>query len=82
MPGRSQFPQMTAAAPGSFESCRGHSAALGALGAGALGAGQRWFSVLPIADNTGEIARLADEIEGAAGEFSAFEQLHGFVSTP
>jgi hypothetical protein len=36
------------------------------------------IDVLPIADNTGEIARLADEIEGAAGEFSPFEQLHGF----
>jgi hypothetical protein len=36
------------------------------------------IDVLPIADDTGEIARLADEIEGAAGEFSPFEQLHGF----
>lgn len=36
------------------------------------------IDVLPITDNTGEIARLADEIEGAAGEFSPFEQLHGF----
>jgi hypothetical protein len=36
------------------------------------------IAVLPIADNTGEIARLADEIEGAAREFSPFEQLHGF----
>ncbi|OBH18314.1 DUF6036 family nucleotidyltransferase [Mycobacterium sp. E3247] len=36
------------------------------------------IDVLPIADNTGEITRLADEIEGAAGEFSPFEQLHGF----
>lgn len=34
--------------------------------------------VLPITDDTGEIARLADELEGAAGEFSPFEQLHGF----
>ncbi|WP_231514562.1 DUF6036 family nucleotidyltransferase [Mycobacterium sp. URHB0044] len=34
--------------------------------------------VLPIADDIGEIARLADEIEGAAGEFSPFEQQHGF----
>lgn len=34
--------------------------------------------VLPITDDTGEIARLADEIEGAAGEFSPFEQAHGF----
>lgn len=34
--------------------------------------------VLPITDDTGEIARLADELEGAAGEFSPFERLHGF----
>ena len=34
--------------------------------------------VLPIADDPDEIDRLADEIEGAAGEFSQFEQLHGF----
>jgi hypothetical protein len=37
--------------------------------------------ILPIADDTGEIARLADEIEGAVGEFSQFAQLHGSVST-
>ncbi|BBX72577.1 hypothetical protein MSHI_04830 [Mycobacterium shinjukuense] len=36
------------------------------------------IDVLPIADDTGEIARIADEIEGAAGEFSQFAQLHGF----
>jgi SAM-dependent methyltransferase len=36
------------------------------------------IDVLPIADNTGEIARLADEIEGVAGEFSPFAQTHGF----
>lgn len=36
------------------------------------------IDVLPIADSTDEIARLADEIEGAAGEFFPFEQLHGF----
>lgn len=36
------------------------------------------IDVLPITDDTGEIARLADEIEGAAGEFSPFEQAHGF----
>ncbi len=34
--------------------------------------------MLPIASDTGEIDRLADEIEGAAGEFSAFAQVHGF----
>jgi hypothetical protein len=36
------------------------------------------IDVLPIADNDGEIARLADKIEGVAGEFSPFAQLHGF----
>jgi hypothetical protein len=34
--------------------------------------------VLPIADGSDEIARLADEIEGVAGEFSPFAGLHGF----
>lgn len=34
--------------------------------------------VLPIADGSDEIARLADEIEGVAGEFSPFAELHGF----
>lgn len=34
--------------------------------------------MLPIADGTGEIARLVDEIEGVAGEFSPFAELHGF----
>ena len=34
--------------------------------------------VLPIADSNEETARLADLIEGVAGEFSSFEQLHGF----
>lgn len=34
--------------------------------------------ILPIADDNAEIARLADLIEGVAGEFSAFEDLHGF----
>lgn len=34
--------------------------------------------VLPIADNNDETARLADEIEGVAGELSSFEQTHGF----
>jgi hypothetical protein len=37
------------------------------------------IDVLPIADDDGEIARLADEIEGATGEFSPFAQLHGFT---
>lgn len=34
--------------------------------------------VLPIAGDSDEIARLADEIEGVAGEFSPFADLHGF----
>lgn len=34
--------------------------------------------VLPIADENDETARLADIIEGVAGEFSPFEDLHGF----
>jgi len=34
--------------------------------------------ILPIADDNGEIIRLADAIEGVAGEFSSFAQLHGF----
>jgi hypothetical protein len=34
--------------------------------------------ILPIADDNEETARLADVIEGVAGEFSPFEELHGF----
>jgi hypothetical protein len=34
--------------------------------------------ILPIADSNDETARLADLIEGVAGEFSPFEELHGF----
>lgn len=34
--------------------------------------------VLPIADTNEETTRLADLIEGVAGEWSAFEQQHGF----
>ena len=34
--------------------------------------------ILPIAENNEETARLADLIEGVAGEFSSFETLHGF----
>jgi hypothetical protein len=33
--------------------------------------------VLPIADTDVETERLADAIEGVAGEFSPFEQTHG-----
>lgn len=36
------------------------------------------IDVLPIADSNEETARLADLIEGVAGEFSPFEQTHGF----
>jgi len=32
----------------------------------------------PIADTNAQTARLADLIEGVAGEFSSFEELHGF----
>lgn len=35
--------------------------------------------ILPIANNNEETAQLADLIEGVAGEFSSFEQLHGFA---
>jgi len=34
--------------------------------------------ILPIAADNDETARLADLIEGVAGEFSSFEELHGF----
>ncbi len=34
--------------------------------------------ILPIAEDNLETARLADLIEGVAGEFSPFEELHGF----
>jgi hypothetical protein len=34
--------------------------------------------IMPIANSNDETARLADLIEGVAGEFSRFEQLHGF----
>lgn len=34
--------------------------------------------ILPIADDNQETARLADLIEGVAGEFSPFEGVHGF----
>lgn len=36
------------------------------------------IDVLPIADDNAETARLADLVEGVAGEFSPFENLHGF----
>jgi hypothetical protein len=34
--------------------------------------------ILPIAAGAEETERLADLIEGVAGEFSPFEELHGF----
>ncbi|GIG21962.1 hypothetical protein Cch01nite_26860 [Cellulomonas chitinilytica] len=36
------------------------------------------IDILPIADDNDETVRLADLIEGVAGEFSPFEELHGF----
>jgi hypothetical protein len=36
------------------------------------------IDILPIAPDNEETARLADMIEGVAGEFSSFEELHGF----
>jgi hypothetical protein len=34
--------------------------------------------ILPISDDEAETGRLADEIEGVAGEFSLFEDTHGY----
>lgn len=36
------------------------------------------IDILPITDTDGDIARLAEEIEGVAGELSPFAQTHGF----
>ncbi len=36
------------------------------------------IDILPIADTNEETARLADDIEGVAGELSPFEEMHGF----
>lgn len=36
------------------------------------------IDILPLADNNAETARLADLIEGVAGEWSPFEEQHGF----
>ncbi len=38
----------------------------------------RVVDILPIADSNDESARLADLIEGVAGELSPFDELHGF----
>jgi hypothetical protein len=36
------------------------------------------IDILPIADDNSETERFADLIEGVAGEFSPFEELHGY----
>jgi hypothetical protein len=36
------------------------------------------IDILPLANNGDETARLADLIEGVAGEWSPFEEQHGF----
>ena len=36
------------------------------------------IDILPIAEDSDETARLADLIEGIAGEWSPFEEQHGF----
>lgn len=36
------------------------------------------IDVLPIADDAGEIVRLADDTEGVAGEFSQYSITHGY----
>lgn len=34
--------------------------------------------IMPISDDAEEVERLADQIDGVAGEFSQFEETHGF----
>jgi hypothetical protein len=36
------------------------------------------IDILPLVDDSDEVARLADLIEGVAGEWSPFEEQHGF----
>jgi hypothetical protein len=36
------------------------------------------IDILPVADDNAETERLADLLEGVAGEFSPFEELHGY----
>ncbi|SNY51518.1 hypothetical protein SAMN05421748_1123 [Paractinoplanes atraurantiacus] len=36
------------------------------------------IDILPLGDDGGDVARLADLIEGVAGEWSPFEEQHGF----
>ena len=38
----------------------------------------REIDILPMGDDNDEVQRLADLIEGVAGEFSPYEELHGF----
>lgn len=38
----------------------------------------REVDILPMGDDNDVVQRLADQIEGVAGEFSPFEELHGF----
>lgn len=59
----------------------GSQAILGSIPEGALpreATMSMEVDVMPMADTNEEIARLADLIEGVAGEFSPFEDLHGF----
>ena len=59
----------------------GSQAILGTFREDALPAGATMsveVDILAIADSNDETARLADLIEGVAGEFSTFEELHGF----
>ncbi len=36
------------------------------------------IDILPLGDDNAQVTRLADLIEGVAGEWSLFEQQHGF----
>ncbi|QDO90437.1 hypothetical protein FNH13_14880 [Ornithinimicrobium ciconiae] len=59
----------------------GSQAILGSIVEGELPAAATMsmeVDILPIAADNDETARLADLIEGVAGEFSPFEDLHGF----
>ncbi|QTV80576.1 DUF6036 family nucleotidyltransferase [Microbacterium sp. NIBRBAC000506063] len=59
----------------------GSQAILGSFDEGELPAAATMsmeIDILPIAESHDEVSRLADLIEGVAGEFSPFEQLHGF----
>ncbi len=59
----------------------GSQAILGSFGEGELPVEATMsveVDVLPIADSNTVIAELADLIEGVAGEWSPFEEMHGF----